>query len=53
MASGALGFCTAGGFAGCECKSVCGDKDGACNANGCNGKNNICQSGDFKGCLCK
>ncbi|KAK3374543.1 hypothetical protein B0H63DRAFT_525849 [Podospora didyma] len=31
-----LGYCTAGEFIGCPCRSICGSKNGPCNDNGCN-----------------
>ncbi|KAF1818910.1 uncharacterized protein K489DRAFT_434754 [Dissoconium aciculare CBS 342.82] len=49
------GTCSAGRYAGCECRK-CGGKTnsfrGACNDNGCMGLAGICQAGNYQGCPC-
>ncbi|KAI1115949.1 hypothetical protein F5Y14DRAFT_408734 [Nemania sp. NC0429] len=46
-----IGQCNAGTWAGCPCEK-CGNDNGSCSENGCNGIQGICTAGTYQGCAC-
>jgi hypothetical protein len=55
--AGALGFCTAGDFNGCNCVSVCPETnvscaDECCAGFGAIGHGGYCTAGEYTGCAC-